>query len=189
MFHEVSGDILLTGAEAIAHGVSPNDDFHSGLALSLREQWPAMYKDFRHYCHTAHPEAGEIWAWAGVGPNGPIRIVCLLTQDAAYGHGGKPGPASTENVNHALKKLSTYLKAEKVASVALPRLATGVGGLSWDHVYPLVRRQLQDVTIHDVSRRQAGRRERLVGKASRREAVTRHTILVPVDFSDHSRSV
>ena len=30
MIHEVSGDILLTQAQAIAHGVAPNDHFDSG---------------------------------------------------------------------------------------------------------------------------------------------------------------
>ena len=56
MLKEVSGDILLTGAEAVAHGVAPNDNFASGLALSLRERWPAMYKDFRHYSQTFTPK-------------------------------------------------------------------------------------------------------------------------------------
>ena len=41
MIHEVAGDILLTKAQAVAHGVAPNDHFDSGLALALREQWPA----------------------------------------------------------------------------------------------------------------------------------------------------
>ena len=43
MIQEVSGDILLSKAHAIAHGIAPNDDFHSGLALALRmlgmSQW------------------------------------------------------------------------------------------------------------------------------------------------------
>jgi O-acetyl-ADP-ribose deacetylase (regulator of RNase III) len=39
MIHEVSGDILLTTAQAIAHGVAPNDHFDHGLALALRETW------------------------------------------------------------------------------------------------------------------------------------------------------
>ncbi len=56
MIHEVSGDILLTKAQAIAHGVAPNDHFDSGLALALREKWPAMAKDFRHYAHQTHPK-------------------------------------------------------------------------------------------------------------------------------------
>jgi O-acetyl-ADP-ribose deacetylase (regulator of RNase III) len=42
MIKEVSGDILLSKAQVIAHGVAPNDPFHNGLALQLREQWPAM---------------------------------------------------------------------------------------------------------------------------------------------------
>ena len=61
MITEVQGDILLSKAAAIAHGVAPNDHFDSGLALSLRERWPAMVKDFRHYCQTSHPKSGEIW--------------------------------------------------------------------------------------------------------------------------------
>ena len=47
MIYEVSGDILLSDARAIAHGVAPNDNFTTGLAFSLREHWPALYKDFR----------------------------------------------------------------------------------------------------------------------------------------------
>jgi O-acetyl-ADP-ribose deacetylase (regulator of RNase III) len=46
MIHEVAGDILLSTAQAIAHGVAPNDHFDSGLALGLREKWPSMAKDF-----------------------------------------------------------------------------------------------------------------------------------------------
>ena len=65
MIRYVSGDVLNSKAAAIAHGVAPNDSFNQGLAHSLREAWPAMYKDFRHYCQSAHPKAGECWTWSG----------------------------------------------------------------------------------------------------------------------------
>ncbi len=42
MIREVAGDLLLSEVEAIAHGVAPNDHFDQGLALALREKWPAM---------------------------------------------------------------------------------------------------------------------------------------------------
>jgi O-acetyl-ADP-ribose deacetylase (regulator of RNase III) len=42
MIHEVTGDILLSTAQAIARGVAPNDHFDSGLALALREKWPGV---------------------------------------------------------------------------------------------------------------------------------------------------
>jgi len=61
MIHEVTGNILMTKAQAVAHGVAPNDHFDSGLALALRERWPAMAKDFRHYVHQTHPKPGELW--------------------------------------------------------------------------------------------------------------------------------
>lgn len=144
MIQEVSGDILLTKAAAIAHGVAPNDAFASGLAHSLREQWPAMYKDYRHFCQTRHPEAGEAWIWSG--PGG-IRIINLMTQQAAYDHGAKAGKASLENVNHALRELHKLIEKEKLTSVALPRLATGVGGLEWGDVKPLIEKHLGEIGI------------------------------------------
>jgi O-acetyl-ADP-ribose deacetylase (regulator of RNase III) len=144
MIHSVSGDILLTRAQALAHGIAPNDPFTTGLALKLREQWPAMYKDFRHFCQTTHPKAGETWTWSGA--NGK-RIINLFTQEAAYDHGTKPGKATLENVNHTLRALRHLIETEKLASLALPRLATGVGGLDWKDVEPLISRHLRDVPM------------------------------------------
>jgi O-acetyl-ADP-ribose deacetylase (regulator of RNase III) len=144
MIIEVTGDILLSRAQVIAHGIAPNDDFAQGLALALRENQPALYKDFRHFCHTQHPKAGTLWSWMGA--DGRI-IVNLLTQEAAYGHGEKPGHATTAHVNHALRELRKLADSEKFSSLALPRLATGVGGLDWDDVYPLIRQHLGDLAI------------------------------------------
>jgi O-acetyl-ADP-ribose deacetylase (regulator of RNase III) len=139
VIHETEGDILLTRAQAIAHGVSPNDDFHQGLALSLREQSPALYKDFRHYCQTHHPEPGGLWAWMGADGK---HVVSLFTQEAAASHGQKPGRARLNHVAHSLRDLAKLIGAEGWKSVALPRLATGVGGLAWEDVRPLIHQYL-----------------------------------------------
>ena len=144
MIKEVSGDILLTTAQAIAHGIAPNDDFHQGLALSLREQWPSLYKDFRHYCKTTHPESGAVWLWTGADGR---RIVNLLTQEGSYSPGGSPGAASLKYVRHALQNLRELAKKEDFKSIALPRLATGVGRLDWKDVLPLIKENLGDLGI------------------------------------------
>jgi len=144
MIHEVSGDILLSKAQAIAHGVAPNDHFDSGLALALRERWPSMAKDFRHYAHQEHPKAGEVWFWGGAGG---VRVFNLMTQEGRHEHGARPGKASLANVNHALTELKKQLVAAKIESLALPRLATGVGGLDWTDVLPLVKQHLGDLPI------------------------------------------
>lgn len=144
MIHEVAGDILLSKAQAIAHGVSPDDNFGQGLALALREQWPALYTDFRHYCKTQHPKAGGLWAWVGADGR---RIISLFTQEAPPYAGAHPGRALEKHVGHALKALHQFVEAEKLTSLALPRLATGVGGLEWAVVEPLVRQHLGTLGI------------------------------------------
>lgn len=142
MIHEVEGDILLSGAEAIAHGVAANDPMNQGLAEALHKNFPAMHKDFHHWCHQRHAKLGSAWIWSGAGG---VRIINLLTQEGGYEHGSRPGKASVKSVNHALRALKKLIAKEKLASVALPRLATGVGGLSWDDVRPLIENQLADV--------------------------------------------
>jgi len=144
MLHTVSGDILLTKAQAIAHGVAPGDDFKQGLALAIRERWPAMVKDFRHWCHGANPKPGTLWMWGTVGG---LRIVNLLTQEPPTSQGQHPGRAHFEHVNHALKELHQLVEKEGFSSLALPRLASGVGGLPWKDVEPLVRKHLGSLSI------------------------------------------
>jgi O-acetyl-ADP-ribose deacetylase (regulator of RNase III) len=143
MITKASGDILLTEAQAIAHGIAPNDHFNQGLALALRERFPAMAKDFRHYCHEQHPKPGHAWLWAG-----PEKVVInLMTQEPAKDEKAHPGKATTHNVDHALKELRAIIEKEGIKSVALPRLATGVGGLEWSEVEPLVEKHLGGLTI------------------------------------------
>ncbi|MCY2981664.1 MAG: macro domain-containing protein [Planctomycetota bacterium] len=144
MIHEVAGDILLSSAQAIAHGVAPNDHFDSGLALGLREKWPSMAKDFRHYAHQSHPKSGEIWMWGGTGG---ARIFNLLTQEGEHAHGSRPGKANLANVNHCLRRLRHEIEKEGIKSLAMPALATGVGGLSWSDVKPLIVQHLGDLQI------------------------------------------
>lgn len=144
MIHYVTGDILLTSAQAMAHGVAPFDDFKQGLALSIREQWPSLYKDFRHYCQTQHPEEGEIWTWKGAG--GPY-VLNLFTQDAPQDEKSHPGKASEPNVNRALKSLRVEIQNLNLKSVAITRLATGVGGLKWELVKPMIEKTLGDMGV------------------------------------------
>ncbi len=142
MIIEVSGDILNSKAEAIAHGIAPSDHFNQGLALSLREMWPSMAKDFRHYCKLHSPESGTVWTW--IGSDGK-KIINMMTQDAPEQEGHNPKPATLKNVNHALKELRSLIQKDKIKTVALPKIATGVGGLEWADVKGLIQTNLGDL--------------------------------------------
>ena len=144
MIHYVAGDILLSGAQAIAHGVAPKDPMTQGLARALHEKFPAMHKDYHHWCDQAHPKPGAAWLWGG--PEG-VRVVNLITQEGGYGHGGQPGRATVKHVRDALRELVRITEAEGFTSLALPRVATGVGALDWDEVRPVIEERLGGLPI------------------------------------------
>ena len=74
-----------------------------------------------------------------------VRIVNLITQQPGHGH--LPGKATVQDVGHCLRALQKLVTAENFTSLALPRLATGVGGLDWSDVQPLVERHLDGLQI------------------------------------------
>ncbi len=144
MIQQVSGDILLSKAQVIAHGVAPKDPMNQGLALALHQKFPAMHKDFHHWCNQQHPQPGEAWMW---GSTDGVRIVNLLTQEGSNGHAAHPGRASIKQVRDSLRALARMARQEKFTSIALPRLATGVGALPWNEVLPVIEEQLGDLGI------------------------------------------
>ncbi len=46
-----------------------------------------------------------------------------------------------------MRRLRHELEKGEVDSLALPKLATGVGGLQWNEVFPLIRQHLGDISI------------------------------------------
>ena len=146
MIYEVSGDILLTQADVIAQGVAANDPMSEGLAMSLHETFPSMHKAYHQWCHKTHPKSGDAWIWGDKKTNG-VRIVNLISQDGGYGKGARPEKATVKNISHALRALKKMVKKEKILSIALPAIATGVGGLNWADVKPVIEQQLGDLKI------------------------------------------
>ena len=103
-----------------------------------------MHKDFHHWCNQQHPAVGGAWIWSGAGG---VRIVNLLTQEGGYEHGARPGKASLKHVRDALRELAQLAVSEGFTSLALPRLATGVGGLEWSEVKPVIESRLGELAI------------------------------------------
>ncbi len=144
MIYELEGDILKSNAHAIVHGVASNDPMDKGLSLALHQMFPQMHKDFHKWCHQNHPKVGSAWKWDKVKD---LIIINLLTQDSDKHHGAHPEKANLTDLNHCLRALKKLIKKEKLKSIAIPRLATGVGGLIWEDVHPIIINQLDEIDI------------------------------------------
>ena len=160
MLIEVVGDILLSKAQAIAHGVAPNDHMDRGLALALRERWPAMAKDFRHYCHVQHAQSGSAWTWKS---SDGLFIISLLTQEAAATDNAHPGRAKSE---HRQSRAASACPDRRQRKHPEPGSAAAGDG-TWRHglgqgaaAGPAAPRGSEHpgVPVHDLSSRSDGRR-------------------------------
>lgn len=144
MIYQVEGDILLSQADALVHGVGINDPMDEGLALALRTRYPDMHRDFLRWCHQHNTRPGEAWAWQTADHR---HIVNLIVQDMIDRHEYHLGKATLSNVKHALDALAKLIARETFTSIAVSRLGTGSGDLDWDDVWPLIEAGLGQLEI------------------------------------------
>jgi O-acetyl-ADP-ribose deacetylase (regulator of RNase III) len=144
MIHKIEGDILLSKAQAIVHGVGVNDPMDKGLALELRNKYPSLQKDLNRWCHQHDTKPGEAWMWVG---QDNARIINLITHENIESNDHHYDKATLGNIRHALSALVKIVAFEKLTSIALPRIGTGLGDLDWDDVWPLIENNLGGLDI------------------------------------------
>jgi hypothetical protein len=115
-------------------GTTEREEWETCQPHKLGKLAASLNKDFLHHAKQSNPKPGELWAWGGFG----IRIFNLLTQEDAIGDRGRPGCASLTHVHPALRQPQQEPKTGAITGLAHLKLATGVGGLDWAEVEPLV---------------------------------------------------
>lgn len=69
------GDLLKTNCDYICHQVNCQGVMASGIAKSIREKWPEVYNQYKHFCDEHDRLACELY---GGYENGPIGSDLLL---------------------------------------------------------------------------------------------------------------
>lgn len=105
----------------IAIEVSKDEHYKSPYLKSLKENWPSLAHDYRHYCHTYNPNTGDIWIWTS--PEGQKFIHLVIDEK-----GADPHPHNLVNADRlqsfkkALKKLKKVTEDENINKVELPKV-------------------------------------------------------------------
>src|SRR5262245_29201931 len=64
MISYVSGDLLVaTDLDAIAHGCNCGGVMGAGIALPIKQRWPAMFSEYRRRCRVGEFGLGDVFAW------------------------------------------------------------------------------------------------------------------------------
>jgi O-acetyl-ADP-ribose deacetylase (regulator of RNase III) len=139
MIKFVTGDILRTTAEYLAHGVATDSQEGPGmdLALKISSRWPEVQKHFRQFTRGNKFQGGDLFVVA------PARnrpgVIYIATQPDMY-------QATLPFLNRGLRKLARYSVKNKIVSVSLPKIGSGLGKLDWEtETEPLIMKHLDDL--------------------------------------------
>ncbi|MDD9891662.1 MAG: macro domain-containing protein [Gammaproteobacteria bacterium] len=141
MIYEVEGDIMLSRAQVLVQGVSIRDPMTRGIGRKLHERYPAMVEAYGAWCEETNPEPGEIWSWLSTDN---LTIVNLITHegDDDPSRVGRPGKIA---VNRAFRRLNKLSTDQRFKSMAMPKIASGQGGLDWVEVRGMMDSQLGEL--------------------------------------------
>jgi O-acetyl-ADP-ribose deacetylase (regulator of RNase III) len=136
----VSGDLFANtyNVQAFAHGCNCQGSMGAGIATGFRDRYPDMYEEYRRHCKADPREfnLGDAWLWRA---EGQPWVFNLGTQEGVW-----RARASYEAIEKALTHMKEQADAESIASIAIPRIGVGYGGLSWKKVRAIVERVFAD---------------------------------------------
>jgi O-acetyl-ADP-ribose deacetylase (regulator of RNase III) len=125
-------DLFRSGAEALVNPVNCVGVMGKGLAFQFRRRFPANYEIYVEACRSGALRPGKL----------------LITEDRGTVIINFPtkrhwrDPSRMEDIEAGLKALAQEVRRRQIASVAVPMLGCGLGGLQWSEVGPLIERYL-----------------------------------------------
>ncbi len=139
MIRYTEGDLLRAPEQAITNAVNTVGVMGKGLALQFKQQFPENFRAYAAACRAGEMVVGRVHLTRREAVTGPRWIINFPTkQDWRH-------PSRLEWVEAGLHDLHRVLLAEGIASIALPKLGCGLGGLDWDTVRPLIESILGDL--------------------------------------------
>lgn len=132
MIHK-DGDLFTSNQAVIGHGVNTVGVMGAGIAVLFRRRWPSMYQEYRRQCRAGELVAGGCMIWE-TGEPGFELVVNLASQDL-------PGAnASLDWVDQSATCAALDVIERGYDTIALPRIASNIGGLHWPDVESVLAR-------------------------------------------------
>ena len=132
-FRTVNGNIFNSDAHALVNPVNCMGTMGAGLARQFRGKYPAMHQAYLIQCQEHRLRLGKVHVFH----HSPSRtIVNLPTKDHWR------NPSTLAYVESGLIALNAALAEHDIRSVAVPALGTGLGGLRWQQILPLIHQHL-----------------------------------------------
>lgn len=148
MIEEHTGNLLEAPVEALTNAVNTVGIAGKGIASQFKERYPENFEAYQAACKTGEVEVGRMFITevpqGGTVDIGPRYVINFPTKKHWR------GAAQLSYVEKGLYDLVEQIEQYKIASVAIPALGCGHGGLEWVVVRPMMAeafRRLPNVKV------------------------------------------
>jgi O-acetyl-ADP-ribose deacetylase (regulator of RNase III) len=138
MFRALIGDLFESRAQTLVNTVNCVGVMGKGVAEQFKLRFPAMFDDYKSRTDRKAVRLGEPYLYRDqLG----AQIINFPTKDHWR------SPSRIADIERGLDYLATHVAEWKIASMALPPLGCGNGGLEWSEVGPLIYSKLHGLPI------------------------------------------
>ncbi len=128
MIEEAHGDLLKADVDALVNTVNTEGVMGKGIALQFRRAFPTMYDAYRSACRCGDVQIGRMWVWETGMAAGPRFIINFPTKRHWR------SKSRIVDIEDGLSDLVHVIQERRIASIAIPPLGAGNGGLPWGMV-------------------------------------------------------
>jgi O-acetyl-ADP-ribose deacetylase (regulator of RNase III) len=144
MITEASGNLLKAPVEALVNTVNTEGVMGKGIALQFKNAFPEMFREYSRAAKRGEIKLGSMHVWPTQALTGPQYIINFPTK--AHWR----AKSRLVDIDSGLLDLVRIVKELKIASIAVPPLGCGNGGLNWSDVEPRIRHAFVELPSVDV---------------------------------------
>jgi O-acetyl-ADP-ribose deacetylase (regulator of RNase III) len=132
MIEYKTGNILTEDAEALVNTVNCAGVMGRGIALQFKQSFPDNFKAYESACRRDEVQPGRMCVFETRRITNPRWIINFPTKRHWR------GKSRIEDIDSGLVALVEEITLWGIRSVAIPPLGSGLGGLEWAKVRPLI---------------------------------------------------
>lgn len=133
MIRITRGNILEADAEALVNTVNCVGVMGKGIALQFKQAFPDNFREYERACRTKEVRLGHVFVVETGRVVNPKYIINFPTKLHWK------GKSNIKDIRAGLVSLVREVRRLGIASIAIPPLGCGFGGLKWSEVAPLIK--------------------------------------------------
>ncbi len=134
MIRVKTGDILAEDAEALVNTVNCVGVMGRGIALQFKKAFPENFRACAEACERGEVRPGRMFVFDTLQLTNPRYMVNFPTKRHWRGN------SRIEDIQAGLTDLVAAVREREIRSIAVPPPGSGLGGLEWNDVRPLVEK-------------------------------------------------